>query len=63
MDKKIIHDFFLWLAMIGDVFFIVWITINGIDEGFSGTAPEIASYLGLSALLILNIAILWQKRK
>lgn len=46
------------IAIAGNVVFILWITYNGIDEGFKGTLPQIASYIGLTALLILNIVLL-----
>jgi len=46
------------IAIAGNVVFILWITYNGIDEGFKGTLPQIASYIGLTTLLILNIVLL-----
>lgn len=62
MPAKSIYNFFLWSAMFGNAIFFIWITYNGIDEGFAGTLPEKASYLGLSALLILNLALLWPRK-
>ncbi len=47
-------------AIAGDVLFILWMTFNGIDEGFSGTPMQAASYVGLTAVLLLNIALLWR---
>lgn len=55
-----------WLryaAIAGNVLFILWITRNGINEGFRGTPPEIASYVGLFVLLTLNSVLLWLGRK
>jgi hypothetical protein len=55
-----------WLrdaAIAGNVLFILWITRNGINEGFRGTGPEIASYFGLVVLLALNSVLLWRSRK
>jgi hypothetical protein len=61
MNKKSLLNFFSWLAIFGNVIFIIWIIYNGIDEGFSGTPVQIASYLGLTLLLLLNIFIIWRK--
>ena len=47
-----------YLAIAGNALFILWITYNGIDEGFSGTLPEKVSYVSLILLLILNIVLL-----
>ena len=47
-----------YLAIIGNALFILWITYNGIDEGFSGTLLEKVSYVSLMLLLIMNIVLL-----
>jgi hypothetical protein len=47
-----------WAAIAGSGLFICWIGYNGIDSGFQGTPVEIASYLGLVALLTVNIVLL-----
>lgn len=49
------------LAIVGNGLFILWITYNGINEGFSGTLPEIVSYICLVLLLGLNILLLSRK--
>jgi hypothetical protein len=49
------------LAIVGNALFILWITYNGINEGFAGTGPEIVSYVCLLLLLALNIALLAHK--
>ncbi|EST18524.1 hypothetical protein M878_45220 [Streptomyces roseochromogenus subsp. oscitans DS 12.976] len=47
-----------WTAIAVSALFICWIGYNGIDSGFHGTPVEVASYLGLVALLTLNIVLL-----
>ncbi|WEO99898.1 hypothetical protein A6P39_040980 [Streptomyces sp. FXJ1.172] len=47
-----------WMAITASALFICWIGYNGIDSGFQGTPPEVASYLGLVTLLTLNIVLL-----
>jgi hypothetical protein len=58
-----VTSLFRYAALAGNVLFILWITRNGIKEGFRGTPPEIASYVGLVALLVLNSVLLWRSRK
>ncbi|SHN02557.1 hypothetical protein [Mucilaginibacter sp. OK098] len=41
-------------AISGNILFILWVTYNGINEGFRGTLPEKISYIGMMCLLILN---------
>jgi hypothetical protein len=52
-----------YLAIAGNVLFILWVTYNGIDEGFRGTMPEKASYVGLMVLLALNTVLILRKEK
>ena len=47
-----------WTAIATSALFICWIGYNGVDSGFQGTPYEVASYLGLVALLALNIVLL-----
>lgn len=42
------------IALFGNLFFILWIVYNGIDEGFQGTFSQILSYIGLVVLLTIN---------
>jgi hypothetical protein len=53
-----------WLrysAIAGNILFILWIVRNGLSEGFRGTPPEVASFIGLVVLLTLNSALLWRR--
>jgi len=50
------------LAILGNVVFIVWITYNGIGESFRGTIVQKVSYLGITAVLLLNIFLLSRKK-
>jgi hypothetical protein len=51
-----------YAAILGNILFILWITFNGIDEGFRGTIYQKLSYIGLVSLLILNIGLLYRKK-
>jgi hypothetical protein len=50
------------VAIVGNGLFILWITYNGVNEGFRGTGPEIVSSVCLILLLALNAMLLMQKR-
>ncbi len=63
MNKTSIIALFKYLAVAGNVIFIVWITYNGIDEGFKGTLIQILSYIGLTLLLVLNSVLLLRKER
>ena len=56
--SRVIH-WSRYLAIAGDLLFVLWITYNGIDEGFSGTPVEKASYAGLTILLLLSAALIY----
>ena len=48
-----------YLAIAGNIVFVLWILYNGIDEGFQATAPtQILLYIGMMLLLSLNAALL-----
>ncbi len=47
------------LAIAGNGLFILWMLYNGIDEGFRASAYQLASYLGLTLLLLLNSVLLF----
>lgn len=51
-----------YLAILGNIAFILWITYNGIDEGFKATPLQLVSYLSLTALLILDSYLLSRKK-
>ena len=52
----------VWIAVGGDGIFIAWLVYNAIDDGFRGTGPQIASGVGLVALLALNVYLLLRGR-
>ncbi|MBS1537025.1 MAG: hypothetical protein JST20_04685, partial [Bacteroidetes bacterium] len=47
-----------WFAIAGNIIFILWILINGINEGFQGTLLEKISYISLMGLLAVNSFLL-----
>ena len=57
-----LYDVFKYLAVAGNVLFILWVTYNGIDEGFRGTIYQILSYIGLVGLLVLNTVLILRKK-
>jgi len=63
MKNSGIYDLFKYLAVAGNVLFILWVTYNGIDEGFRGTLVEKASYIGLMLLLVLDTILILRKEK
>jgi hypothetical protein len=53
---------FKYLAIFGNILFILWISYNGINEGFKGITPvQAVSYIGLIMLLVLNIFLFARK--
>ncbi len=54
MQNKTLMLLMRTAAIAGNVLFILWVTYNGVKEGFSGTMPQKASYIGLMCLLALN---------
>jgi len=45
-------------AIAGNILFVLWVTFNAIDSGFSGTVYEKISYVALMALLVTNCFLL-----
>lgn len=52
-----------YVAIAGNALFILWITYNGINEGFAGTIYQKLSYVLLIFLFILNIALIYYDRR
>jgi hypothetical protein len=54
-----------YLAVAGDVAYILWIVRNGMESGFRGTPVEVVSFVGLIVLLALNAGLLlpWRSAK
>ena len=63
MKNISLSTLFKYLAIAGNVLFILWVTYNGIDEGFRGTRVQIASYVGLMLLLVLNTVLILRREK
>lgn len=54
MQNKNLIILMRFAAISGNILFILWVTYNGVKEGFRGTLPEKVSYAGLMCLLALN---------
>ena len=52
-----------WAAIIGNIFFVLWILYNGINENFQGTMIEKISYITLMGLLTVNAFLLVRKNR
>ena len=63
MKNKQIVSWLSYAALIGNIIFALWITYNGLKEGFSGTLYEKLSYVGLMLLLALNSFLLFRLMK
>jgi len=62
MEKLKLYDILFYIALIGDVAYILFLLYNGIDDGFKFNLQSIAP-IGMIILLILNIILLFLKRK
>ena len=51
------------LAVAGNAVFVLWVLVNGINEGFVGSLVEKASYIGLIGLLAINSFLLLGRSK
>jgi hypothetical protein len=66
MTTKQLISFLRYAAIAGNIFFILWVSFNAMDEGFSGTLPEKISYVVLMGLLVTNsflLVIKFQKQE
>lgn len=54
MPNKQFIAFLRFAAISGNILFILWVTVNGLKEGFSGTIYQKLSYIGLVVLLSIN---------
>ena len=52
-----------WLAIAGNILFVLWILYNGINESFQGTMIEKISYITLMGLLTVNALLLIRKNR
>ncbi len=49
------------IAIAGNLLLFLWMTYNGIDEGFKGTPLQFASYVGVTILVCLNTYVLYRR--
>jgi len=57
------YRYLRFIAITGNLIFVLWILSNGINEGFKGTPLEIVSYIGLMILLIFNAFLLYKRQR
>ncbi len=62
-DSSPLTDLLRSLAIAGNIFFVLWILYNGINENFEGTNLEKISYVLLMGLLTVNAFLLISSRK
>lgn len=59
MNKNLtIYKVIKYLALVGNVLYILWILYNAVDSGFQERPVQAIALTGLIALLILNILII-----
>ena len=63
MEKNAVRKLFTLIAIAGNGIYVLWILVNGIDEGFKGTMVQMASFIGLLLLLTLNTILLFKNGK
>lgn len=63
MEDTKIYNLFRYIAVAGNIIFVLWILKNGINEGFQGTPLEIISYTGLMILLLLNAFLIYNRQR
>ena len=61
MKNISLYNLLKYVVIAGNVLFILWVTYNGIDEGFSGTLVQRVSYVGLMLLLTLDTVLILRK--
>ena len=52
-----------WLAITGNILFMLWMTYRRISESFKGSVYQQISYIGLMGLLSVTIVLLRNKKK
>ncbi len=62
-EKSAFTEFLLFGAVAGNIFFMLWMTYNGIHERFQGTVFEKISYFLLMLLLSINSYFVIRKNK
>ena len=62
-EKSPIIELLSWLAIAGNILFVLWILYNGINESFKGTTIEKISYITLMGLLAVNAFLLLRKTR
>jgi predicted PurR-regulated permease PerM len=60
---KRIRPWVRYLAMAGDVAYILWIVYNAVDDGFRTRGVELVALTGLLLLLVLNIVLLSRRER
>ena len=62
-EKSPIIELLSWLAIAGNILFVLWILYNGVNESFQGTKIEKISYITLMGLLAVNVFLLLRKTR
>ena len=62
-ENSPIIELLSWLAIAGNILFVLWILYNGINESFQGTTIEKISYIMLMGLLAVNALLLIRKNR
>ncbi len=63
MKNKLLIQFLKLAAFSGNILFMLWVTYNGINEGFRGTIYQKLSYIGLMGLLTINSYLILSRKE
>jgi hypothetical protein len=53
-----VPEWLRFVAIAGNVLYLLWVMYNGVSEGFRGTPVYIVTMIGVMGLFVLNAVIL-----
>jgi len=62
-EKASLIELLSWVAITGNILFMLWMTYRRISESFKGSIYQQISYFGLMGLLSVTIVLLRNRRK
>ena len=62
-EKASLTEPLSWVAITGNILFMLWMTYRRISESFKGSIYQQISYIGLMGLLAVTIVLLHNRRK
>ncbi len=62
-EKTSLTKVLSWVAITGNILFMLWMTYRRLNESFKGSIYQQISYIGLMGLLLVTIALLFRERR